>query len=128
MGRFKAFVAAGTFLSLACLTGCAFLAGAAVAGAGFAYVSGEGKKTYDRDVRSVYDAALGTVKDMGLALVDKRVDDTSGIVKAKQADGDNVNIRIKRISEDSCKVMIRVGLMGDESDTRLLFSKIDERL
>jgi hypothetical protein len=108
--------------------GCWFAAGAAAAGATVAYVKGEGKKAYNHDVRTVYDAALESVEDMGLAIGEKSVDDTSGVIKARQADGDNVNINIERITETSSEAKIRIGTFGDESETRMIFSEMDKRL
>ena len=116
------------FMLLLSPMGCAFVAGAAVAGAGIAYMKGEGEKLYSHDVPTVYRAALDAVHDKKLVLAEHQVDATSGIIKAKEADGDNVTIKFEAVGDEGCNVKIRVGLMGNESDTRMLFSAIDKRL
>jgi hypothetical protein len=128
MVRPKTLLVLVTFLCLAGLAGCAFLAGAAVAGAGLAYVKGEGKKMYNEDVQTTYRAALDVVDDQRYVIVEKEADASSARIKAKQVDGDEVNIRVDRVGEDSSEVKIRIGLMGNESETRMLFSEIDDRL
>ena len=117
-----------TALLIVPLAGCVFMAGAAIGGATYAFVKGEGTQTYNEDVLTVYNVALDVVDDMGLSLGSHRVDATSGVIKASRANGDEVNITILRVSGDSCKVKIRIGILGDEGATRLIFSEINRRL
>jgi len=118
----------GMCLLLLGLTGCIFLAGSAVGLATYAFISGEGTQTYNHDVVTIYDVSLDALDDMGLAIGENKVDTTSGIIKAARATGENVTIKIERLGPNSCKVKIRVGILGNDNVTRSIFAQIDKRL
>ena len=108
--------------------GCAFLAGAAVAGAGVVYVKGEAHKRYPCDVPKVFDAGISTLENLGVITGDRLKGQESATIKGRTAGGEELTMRINQESRGITKVRLRVGLLGIRDYSQLVFSGMDRGL
>lgn len=108
--------------------GCAFLAGAAVGGAGVVYVKGEAAKRYPRKVPQVYRAALTALKELGATITEKLEGDEVASIKGRTAGGDELTMRMKREDQGVTLVKLRVGLLGNRDYSQMVFSRMDRKL
>ncbi len=96
-------------------SGCAFLVGGA-AGAGTAsYLKGELKSDEEVSLDRLWNATQIAIKDMGFTVKAKDKDSLSAKLAALTADNKNININLKRKSDNLTEIAIRVGRFGDES-------------
>jgi len=109
-------------------SGCGFLAGAAVAGAGVVYVKGEAHKRYPREVPEVFDAGISALEDLGVIIGEKLRGEEFGTIKGRTAGGEELTMRINQESRGITKVRLRVGLLGNREYSQLVFSRMDRRL
>jgi hypothetical protein len=115
-------------LLAASVGGCGFIAGAAVGGAGVAYVKGEARKPYPRTVAQVHAAALDVLKEMDVVITEKLLGDEVGVIKGRTAGGADLSVRIERQARGVSLVRVRVGLLGDKDYSALIFTRLDKKL
>jgi len=123
----KTQIAAGGLLLLFVLaSGCAFMAGAAVAGAAaYVWKEGELSRTYNQPFAETRTAVIAALReDMRYTIVEKDGD----TVKGKAPDGTDVNVQLKYINRKATEVRIRVGIIGDEALSQRIMGEIDARL
>jgi hypothetical protein len=100
------------------MEGCVALVAGGAAGAGtVVYIKGQLNEDINAPVTKVYAASISTLKDLGLP-----------IIKSEFADGSNVWIEIESLTSESCKVTIRVGIMGDEYKSRQILDHIHKHI
>ncbi len=120
------------FMSLSwLLQGCVLLAvgAGAAAGAGtVAYLKGELQTTYAASFDQTWEAAQGALKDLNYRIVSSRRDDPEGEIEAKRIGDDTVKIHLMISGPGTTLVKIRVGMFGDEEESRAINSKIASRL
>lgn len=110
-------------------SGCVVAVVAAAGGAGaYAYVQGELKATEGRPLSNVHQAAQASVKDMQYPVISDTPNAMQAEIKAREADGTEVVIHLKKLSEESTEIRIRAGVFGDEELSRILLVKIHEHL
>jgi hypothetical protein len=119
-------------LSLSCmLQGCVLLAvgAGAAAGAGtVAYLKGELQTTYAASLDQTWEAAQGALKDLNYRIISRQKDDPEGEIEAKRIGEDTVKIHLMISGPGTTLVKIRVGMFGDEKESRAINSKIASRL
>ena len=118
-------------LLLAAGNGCVlFVAGAVAAGGAgtWAYIKGEIKATEEAPLDKAWAATLDTMKDMEFPVTYKGKDALAGELKAVNSSGTTIHIYLKKLSEHSTEIRIRVGTFGDEPLSRTIITKIDNRL
>lgn len=109
--------------------GCAALIVGAAAGAGGAvYFKGRLEEVIGKPVPQLHEAAQKGLKDLGLPLVMDRADKLSAEMKSGLADGKDIWISIKWVSETSSKISIRVGYIGDQARSIQILDAIKKRL
>ena len=96
------------------LCGClAILAGGAGGAGTAAWLSGkltqEVNASYDNTIR----AAKSALKSLGLDMTKETREETVDQIKSKYTDGREIWIDIHKINETSCKVEVRVGVVGN---------------
>jgi hypothetical protein len=120
------------FLSLSfMLQGCVLLAvgAGAAAGAGtVAYLRGELQTTYAASLDQTWEAAQGALKDLNYRIISSQKDDPEGEIEAKRVGEDTVKIHVMISGPGTTLVKIRVGMFGDEKESRAINSKIASRL
>jgi hypothetical protein len=112
-------------LSLTLLTGCAaLLVGAAAGAGGAAYVQGELKLTEPVALDAAQRAAEQAMKDLKLAVIKRQQDGLSGVIEGRTAGDQKVTIKTKRLTVKSTEVRVRVGVLGDETMSRQILSRM----
>jgi hypothetical protein len=112
-------------------TGCLLLVagGAAAAGAGtYAYVSGDLKGTESASLDRVWTATQAAVTELQLPITSRQKDALGARLLARTSSDKKVDIRLKKLTDTSTEIRIRVGTWGDESVSRLILEKIKKRL
>ena len=79
------------------------------------------------DMETTHKAAVKTIEESGMNVLEKPVDKYSGKVTSRTADGKDVRIALERISADSTQITVRVGL-SDKSRAQLIMNDILERV
>ena len=113
------------------LSGCAavWLGGAAAAGAGtVVFYKGRLEQTLNAPLGQTHDATLKALRELGLPIREDKKDHLTGHLESEYADGKNVWIDLTAVGDDHTKVMIRVGIMGDEARALDILDRIRERV
>lgn len=110
-------------------SGCVALFVGATGGAtGAVYVMGKLTEELGYDVPAVHDATMAAIKDLGLKLSEDRADKLSARLETEFADHAHVWIDLDSIEDARTRVIIRVGLTGDESRSRKILETIKRHL
>jgi hypothetical protein len=128
--KIKSFVALGlaAVLGLFC-TGCIALVVGGAAGAGtYAYVSGELKTTESASLDRAWSASQGAIKELQFKVTTEQKDALQGRLIARTAADKKVEVNLKKISDNTTEIRIRVGTFGDEDLSQLILQKIKKRL
>ena len=108
--------------------GCAALVvGGAVAAAGvgtYAYVNGEIEGNEAVTLDRAYDASLAAMKDLQFPVTKKTKDALQAQIAARNSADKAIEINLKKVSDTTTQIRIRVGTFGDESMSRLILDKI----
>ena len=108
---------------------CVALVAGGAAGAGtVVYVKGQLNENINAPVPKVYSASVSALKDLGLPIIEDRHDSLSAKIKSEFADGADVWIDIESVTAESCKITIRVGIMGDEYKSRQILDHINKHI
>jgi hypothetical protein len=116
---------------LCATAGCALFVVGAAAGAGaagYAYVEGILKSTEQASLNRVWSASLGAMKDLEFPITKQVKDALTGNITARNARDKKIDIQLKKISDDTTEISIRVGTFGDENLSRVILDKIKKRL
>lgn len=109
-------------------TGCLFIAGGS-AGAGAAvWYKGRLTEEINKNVDQVYNASVSAIRQMGLSVLKAEQHETSAKVHSKYLDDTNIWIDIQAIEKDLSRIVIRVGILGDEHRARNILGSIKKSL
>ena len=116
---------------LTTLSGCAVAllgvgAGAGVAGA--TYVMGKLEDEVDAPVPKVQRATVAALKSLGLPVDKERGDKLAAELESETADQKKVWVSITSLTSSRSKIVIRVGLLGDEVRSRQILQAVRARL
>jgi hypothetical protein len=117
--------------AMSAAVGCAVVAVGAAAGAGaagYAYVSGVLVSTESASLERTWNATLAAVKEMEFPITSQRKDALQADLVARNAYDKKISIRLKKVSEQSTEIRIRVGTFGDETASRAILERIKKRL
>ena len=112
------------FLILFWIQGCTALFGAGV----LLYKEGNLKTSYAASYDQTWNAAVHTMRDMNLKIIDTKRDATKGVIEAEKTDGTKVNLTVKPSNPDITSMEIRVGALGDEKASRAIEHRIRAHL
>lgn len=117
-------------VSCAAAAGCGALVVGAAAGAGaVAYIRGELKATEEAPIDQVFAATKAAIAELQFTTLSAEADAYDGKVRAETAAGKDVAIALKRESDTTTTIRIRVNkLIGDEELSRLIHDKIRAHL
>lgn len=82
----------------------------------------------DRGIERVYQAVQDSVAKLGLTTVMAEQDGVAAEVLARDAQGQNISIRLEAVSTDKTELTMRVGMLGDKNKSRVIFREIQESL
>lgn len=108
-------------------SGCAavLIGGGVAAGVGTAvYVRGELKSTESVPLDGAWAASLKALGELKLPVVTKQKDGLSGNIAARTAADKRVQLQLKKVSDKTTEIRIRVGTFGDESQSRLILDQL----
>ena len=110
-------------------SGCVpLLIGAAAGAGGIVYVKGALVHNIDESVEDIHKASLAALKDLNLFVTSDELNRHSAEIKAEYEDGKKINIKVDAITEYVSKVTVRVGMVGDQEDSRLILNAIEKKL
>ncbi len=109
-------------------SGCIVAAAAAGGAAGYAWYRGEFQATVDASPQKAALAAERGLRDLDIKEVKSSSTEIDGKVTGRTALDKEVLITIKRQTESTCALSIRVGAFGDEALSQKIFEKIQARL
>lgn len=113
------------------VSGCAVavLATGAGLGAGtYAWLKGELQRTYPATYDAVWNASSDALQSLEMPVVSEQRDALKGTIMAKRADGSDVRVDVKYLTDKTTQVGIRIGLFGDRADSARIHETIQARL
>ena len=116
---------------LSATSGCILFVAGAAAGAGaagYAYVNGVLKATEPASLDRVWSASIDAMKDLQYSVTKQAKDALTGNLTARTASDKKIEIELKKVSDNSTEISIRVGTFGDENLSRVILDKIKKRL
>jgi len=117
--------------TLMTMSGCAVVllgAGAGAGAAGTTYVMGKLEDEVDAPVPKVQQATVAALKSLDLPVKKERGDKLAAELESETADQKMVWVSINSLTTSRSKVVIRVGLLGDEVRSRQILQSIRTRL
>ncbi len=120
-------VSAWTVFVLAALPGCAVVAVAAGV-ASVAYVNGDLEATIDGTPQKLVQASEAALKELDIHVVSSDASGVDGRVVGRTALQKKADITIKRETDRTCRLAIRVDTFGDEALSRRILDKIRAQL
>lgn len=126
---FRARVLLGVALlgATAFTSGCVAVVAAAGAGAGVLWVRGAIETNLDNNIDRVYHAAQQAVADLQFAKISERKSGLDADILARTALDKKIEIKLEKVGS-ATKVMIRVGLMGDQQMSLAILDRIKSHL
>ena len=110
-------------------SGCIPLLIGAIAGAGgVVYVKGALVQNIDEPVEDIHKASLAALKGLSLFVISDELNRHSAVIKAEYENGKKIDIKVDAITEFVSKVTIRVGVVGNQDDSRLILNAIEKKL
>jgi len=128
MRRLLPFVLA---LYVICSGGCApaTIGNGDGAGVGvFSYITRDVKATYHVSMDTAWPATLKALEQLQLTVESKNLDAAGGVLNVKRADGTDVKIHLKRLTDFSTRIRVWVGRMGNKTKSVLIHDAIRNAL
>jgi len=112
------------------LSGCALfvVGGAAALGVGtVVYLNGELKSSEQITLDGAWEATQKAMEDLEFAVTEREKDGLSARLVARGSGDKKIQVSLRRVSDSTTDVFIRVNLFGDESYSRLILEQIRKR-
>jgi len=126
----RLFAAIGTLLVLTLIgSGCVPLVVGAGAGASaIAYIKGESIRTYNYSIRDVSTAAQMTFSDLEISATETTIGEIESRLIGTTSKDEKVDIQLISKGDEITEVLIRVGLIGNETASQRIHDKILKNL
>jgi hypothetical protein len=108
--------------------GCIVAAAGAAAYGAHSYANGVYDGVAGATLDRTWRATLATLESMGLSITSKIKDGATARIVAQSADRTQIEVELARRSGDFTRVSIRVGIFGDEAESRRILGNIKSRL
>lgn len=119
----------GLLISLAIiLPGCLAAAVGAGAAGGVVYIKGDLEAVEAQNIDTVYAATKKAVGQLGLIITKDSKDTRTAEIVTRDDEDRKTTIKLKAISVEATKLLIRVGIFGNEIRSSLIFQKIHDNL
>jgi type II secretory pathway component PulF len=100
-------------------------AAAAAVGAGtYYYIKGDLRRNYEAPMDKTWDATVKALEALKINVESKQHDALTGVINGKLADGKSLSVNLKRISESTTEVGVRIGTFGDRQRSEAIHDKI----
>jgi len=110
------------------ISGCLLLAVGAAAAGTVAYVSGDLEAVEGKSLDEVYEATKKAMEQLELVVSEDDKDKTSALVIGRDSSDRRYKVKLARATENSTKISIRFGTIGNEEKSTMLYGKIKENL
>ena len=111
------------------VTGCFMIVAAGGAAAGtVAYVRGELKVTLDHEMRDCREATARAIDSLRLRKISETGDAVVAEFRTQNAQGDNIVMRLDRLSDEATELRIRIGTLGDQNMSHRILDEIKGHL
>ena len=110
------------------LPGCILAAVGAGAALGVVYIQGEHQVDMPGSPSEAVIAASAAVEAHGFILISSDADELSGEVVARTTADSMVRVRMQRLASGQSRVWVRIGALGQVSESRELLEAIRKRL
>jgi hypothetical protein len=99
------------------------------AGAGtVAYIRGDLEAMLDDDINSAYKASLKSLEQLEIAPTSKVKDALTAKIVGRDADDKKITIKLTSTTDGLTKLSIRIGLIGSETKSRIIYEQIKKNL
>ena len=99
-------------------------AAAAVGTGAYFYVKGDLRRNYEAPMDKTWDATVKALEALKINVESKQNDALTGVINGKLADGKSLSVNLKRISESTTEVGVRIGTFGDRQRSEAIHDKI----
>jgi hypothetical protein len=82
----------------------------------------------DRGIERVYQAVQESVAKLGLTTVMAEQDGVAAEVLARDAQEQNISIKLEAVSPSKTELTMRVGMLGDKNKSGVIFREIQDNL
>ncbi len=115
-------------VSLPFVSGCAvILAGSAGAGT-VAYIKGELQANLEAPLEKSIEATRSAVENLKFIKISEEVDKLTGEIIARTSQDEKITIQLNKVTENTTKISIRVGMFGDQLLSHSLLEEIKKEL
>ncbi len=115
-------------VSLPFVSGCAvILAGGAGAGT-VAYIKGELQTNLEASLEKSIEATRSAVENLKFIKISEEADKLTGEIIARTSQDEKITIQLNKVTENTTKISIRVGMFGDQSLSHSLLEEIKKEL
>lgn len=118
----------GLGLAAAGLTGCVAVVAAGATGTGVAWYSGRLEANLDQNLDAVFAASQKALNQMEFANISNKKSSVDAQLVSRTALDKKVEITLQKATDRSTKVIIRVGVFGDETLSMSILEKIKAAL
>ena len=115
-------------VSAAGLTGCVAVVAAGAAGTGVAWYRGRLEANLDQNIEAVFAASQKALNQLEFANISNKKSSVDAQLVSRTALDKKVEITLQKVTDRSTKVMIRVGVFGDETLSMSIMDKIKAAL
>lgn len=113
--------------SLIHLQGCAAVLVGAGAGS-VAYLKGNLEAVLEKDVSQAYQAALKALDELEISTTKKQKDALAAVIVGRTAADKKITIKLKAAENNLTKLSIRVGVFGNQAQSRRIYDEIRKNL
>jgi hypothetical protein len=115
-------------ITAASLTGCVAVVAAGAAGTGVAWYRGRLEANLDHNIEAVFAASQRALNQLEFADISNKRSAVDAQLVSRTALDKKVEITLQKVTDRSTKIMIRVGVFGDETLSMSILDKIKAAL
>ncbi len=110
------------------LTGCVAVVAAGAAGTGVAWYRGQLVANLDQNIETVFAASQKTLKQFEFISIDSKRSAIDARLVSRTALDKKVEITLQKVTDRSTKIIIRVGVFGDETLSMSILDRLKAAL
>ncbi len=115
-------------VSAAGLSGCIAVVAAGAAGTGVAWYRGQLEANLDQNIEAVFAASQKALNQLEFANISNKKSTVDAQLVSRTALDKKVEVTLQKVTDRSTKVIIRIGVFGDETLSMSILDKIKAAL